>query len=125
MNSGFDKEYSNRLLGEGSEEQLSEFEPETAKEAESDEYYELPPAIRSRTLLWSVISFTLGILSLALCGFYYVSFVLAALAVGFAMFSRKNLGFFERYSIMGLVFGIMGFVFSIFSLVATSIGLFS
>ena len=125
MNSGFDKEYNNRLLGEGSEEQPDEFELETAKEDESDEYYELPPAIRSRTLLWSVISFTLGILSLALCGFYYVSFVLAAFAVGFAMFSRKNLGFFERYSIMGLVFGIMGFVFSIFSLVANSIGLFS
>ena len=36
-----------------------------------------------------------------------------------------NLGFFEKYSIMGLVFGIMGFVFSAFSLVASMIGLFA
>ena len=124
MSTGFNNEYDNRLLGSGADENVDDFGPEASAEDELDEYYELPPAIKSRTLLWSVIAFTLGILSLALCAFYYLSFILAAFAVGVALFSRKNLGFFERYSIMGIIFGMMGFVFSIFSMIADMIGLF-
>ena len=124
MNHNFDNENENRLLTDGSEVQPDEFGPELTPGDDSDEYYELPPAIRSRTLLWAVISFTFGILSLALCAFYYVSFVFAACAVGASLVSRKNLGFFERYSIMGIIFGMMGFVFSIFSMITTMLGLF-
>ena len=124
--SGYNNDYNERLLGSGNEdEQLENFEPEMAKKDESEEYYELPLAIKSRSLIWAVISFAAGILSLALCPFYYVGFVFVAVAVVTSLISRRNLGFFEKYSIMGLVFGIMGFVFSAFSLVASMIGLFA
>lgn len=124
--SGFNNDYNERLLGSGDgDEKLEDFEPEMAKTDESEEYYELPLAIKSRSLIWAVLSFAAGILSLALCPFYYVGFVFVGVAVITSLISRHNLGFFEKYSIMGLVFGIMGFVFSAFSLVADMIGLFA
>ena len=124
--SGFNNDYNELLLGSGDgDEKLEDFEPEMAKTDESEEYYELPLAIKSRSLIWAVISFAAGILSLALCPFYYVGFVFVGVAVITSLISRRNLGFFEKYSIMGLVFGIMGFVFSTFSLVASMIGLFA
>lgn len=124
--SGYNNDYNERLLGSGNDdENLEDFEPEMTKSQESEEYYELPLAIKSRSLIWAVISFAAGILSLALCPFYYVGFVFVAVAVVASLISRHNLGFFEKYSIMGLVFGIMGFVFSTFSLVASLIGLFA
>lgn len=113
-----------RLLGTGADTETGVSEIEEKNEDGSEEYYELPPAIRSRTLIWSVASLVLGILSLLLCPFYYVSLVLAALAVGCTVVSRKNLGFFDKLAVLGIILGIMGFVFGIFSLTADMIGLF-
>ena len=124
MSNGLNNDYENRLLGDGGTEEFEEFEPEKVSSGDSEEYYDLPPAIRSRTLIWAVISFTAGILSLALSSFYYVGFAFAAASVIMSLVSRRNLGFFERYSIMGLVFGIMGFVFSLFALITGTLGLF-
>ena len=126
MSNGFNNDYEDRLLGDGSEssEQYDEFEPTENASGDSEEYYELPLAIKSRSLIWAVISFASGILSLALSSFYYVGFVFALGAVATSLVSRRNLGFFEKYSIMGLVFGIMGFVFSLFALIANMMGLF-
>ncbi len=113
-----------RLLGGSVNADYSIDEYEEKKEDSAEEYYDLPPAIRSRTLIWSVISLALGILSLLLCPFYYVSLVFAAAGVVCAIISRKNLGFFDKLAVLGIIFGIMGFVFGIFSLVASVIGLF-
>ena len=113
-----------RTLPAATNENLDEFEKKKTTVDDSDEYYELPLAIKSRTLIWSVISFSLGILSLALFSFYYVGFAFAIGALLMSLVSRKNLGFFERYSIMGLIFGMMGMVFSAFSFVADMIGIF-
>lgn len=115
-----DEEKSLAVIGEEKEErQIVE------REKESEEYYSLPPAIRSRTLIWSVISILCGVLSIMLCPFYYVSLVIAGVAFLFAWISRRNLGFFEKYSIMGIIFGIMGFVTGIFSLISDLIGIFN
>lgn len=122
MANGFYNDYDERLLGEGTDTKYEE-DPRTEKEPESDEYYELPLAIRSRSLIWAVISLAAGILSLLLCSLYYVSIVLALVSVCSSLISRRNLGFFEKFSIMGLIFGIMGVVCSIFSLIADVIGL--
>ena len=122
MANGFYNDYDERLLGEGTDTKYEE-DPRTEKEPESEEYYELPLAIRARSLIWAVISFSAGILSLLLCKFYYVSIVLALVSVGSSLISRRNLGFFEKFSIMGLIFGIMGAVCSVFSLIANLIGL--
>ena len=125
MGNGFNNDYEERLLGAGREESYTEEEPEVVKNEESEEYYQLPLAIKSRTLIWSVISFAAAVLSLALCFFSYVGITFAVVSAVFSLISRRNLGFFEKYSILGLVLGIMGFVCSIFSLVADAIGIFA
>ena len=123
MSNGFYNDYDERLLGEGTDTKYEE-DPRTDNVPESDEYYELPLAIKSRSLIWAVISFAASILSLLLCPIYVVGFIFAAVAVASSLISRRNLGFFEKFSIMGLILGIMGFVCSIFSIIANSIGLF-
>jgi ABC-type lipoprotein release transport system permease subunit len=40
--------------------------------------------------------------------------VLAILAIIFAIVSRRNLGYFDGFSVAGLVIGIFGLVFSLF-----------
>ncbi len=124
MGNGFNNDYEERLLSDGTDKEEEELESEAESDDSSDEYYELPLAIKSRSLVWSVISFVAGVLSLAICTFYYVSLVFAAVSIVSSLISRKNLGFFERYAIIGLVLGIMGIVFGISSAIAASLGIF-
>ena len=126
MGNGFYDEYENRLLTDGSDNDEEELESEVEEEEtdESEEYYELPLALKSRSLIWSVVSFVAGVLSLALCLIYYVSLPFAAGAIVCSLVSRKNLGFFEKYGITGLTLGIMGIVCGIFSGIASSLGIF-
>ena len=125
MSNGFFNDYEDRLLSDGTDiEKEEEVEAEESVSDSSEEYYELPLALRSRSLIWSVISFVAGVLSLALCSFYYVSLVFAVGSILSSLISRRNLGFFERYSIIGLVLGIMGVVCGIFSAIVNSLGIF-
>ena len=127
MANGFYDEYENRLLSAAPEEVKEEDEipePEVDLTEEADEYYALPTTPRSRSLIWSVVSFVLSVLSLALCPFYYVSLVFAVASIVASLISRKNLGFFERYAIIGLILGIMGIVFGISSAIAIKLGIF-
>lgn len=123
--SGYNNDNDQRLLGTSSEESSEAYEPEKAKNNDSEEYYDLPLAIRSRSLIWAVIAFAAGILSLALSSFYYVGYVFSGISLATALISRRNLGFFEKYSIMGIILGIIGLVFSTFSLIAGLLGLFA
>lgn len=123
MSNGFFDDYEDRLLSDGTEKE-EELEPEVAEDESSEEYYALPLALKSRSLIWSAISFVAGVLSLAICTFYYVSLVFAVVSIVSSLISRKNLGFFERYSIIGLILGIMGIVFGISSAIAISLGIF-
>ncbi len=123
MNNKNKNEYESRLLGSGDAEYEIK-DDETAEEEEAGEYYDLPPAIRSRTRIWSVASIVLAILSVLLCRVYYLGIVLALASIGGAVISRKTLGFFERTSVWGIIFGTAGFVFSIFMLIAKTVGLF-
>ena len=127
MNTGFYDENDSRLIADGSEnveEATAKTENEVSTQIVSEEYYALPEAIKSRSLLWSVISFVLGVLSIAICPLYYVSLVFAIGSVVTSMISRKNLGFFEKYAIFGLILGIMGIVFGISSAIAIRLGIF-
>ena len=127
MSTGFYDENDSRLTNDGSEnteEITDKTETAVSTQVVSEEYYALPEAIKSRSLLWSVISFVLGVLSIALCPLYYVSLVFAIGSVVTSMISRKNLGFFEKYAIFGLILGIMGIVFGISSAIAISMGIF-
>lgn len=127
MSTGFYDENDSRLTNDGSEnteEITDKTETAVSTQVVSEEYYALPEAIKSRSLLWSVISFVLGVLSIALCPLYYVSLVFAIGSVVTSMISRKNLGFFEKYAIFGLILGIMGVVFGISSAIAIRLGIF-
>ena len=127
MSTGVYDENDSRLTNDGSEnteETTAKSETEVSTQLVSEEFYALPEAIKSRSLLWSVISFVLGVLSIALCPLYYVSLVFAIGSVVTSMISRKNLGFFEKYAIFGLILGIMGIVFGISSAIAISLGIF-
>lgn len=110
------------LLGEA--DTYNEITEEVKEKKSAEEYYELPPTIRSRSLIWSVISLVAGILSILLCPFYYVSLVLALVSIGGALLARRNFGFFDNYALVGLIFGIMGIVCGIFSMCANLLGIF-
>lgn len=122
MSREYDVDNENSLLPIGDE--IKENKPIVKRENDSEEYYDLPLAIRSRTLLWSVISLICGVLSILLSPYYYVGFVFAIAGIAFSLVSRKILGFFEKYSIIGTIFSIMGFVFGIFALVIDLLDVF-
>ncbi len=63
-----------------------------------------------KTKGWSVASLVIGIFSAVCCCFGWSGLVLGALAVVFAVLSRRRLGYFDGMSIAGLVLGIFGFV---------------
>lgn len=127
MSTGFYDENDSRLISDGSEnteEMTDKTGTEVSTQIVSEEYYALPEAIKSRSLLWSVISFVCGVLSIALCPLWYISLVFAAGSIVTSLISRKNLGFFEKYAIFGLILGIMGVVFGISSIIAIRLEIF-
>ena len=126
MSSSFYDDYDNRLLPGGTEN-TEEKEVETDTEVQEDaqeEYYALPSTLKSRSLIWSMASFVVGVLSILLCPIYYVSLVFAAGSIVTSLVSRRNLGFFEKYAIYGLILGMMGIVCGIFSAIAAKLGIF-
>ena len=124
MAKGFYDDNEERLLTDGTDTKYEE-DPRTEKDPESEEYYELPLAIKSRNRIWSIISLSLGVLSIILCPFYYASLGLAVVSLLASLISRRNLGFFDKCSVMGLILGIVGFVCGVFMLIASVIGLFA
>jgi hypothetical protein len=123
MANGYYNDYEDRLLGENTETKYEE-DPRTEREINAEEYYPLPAAIRSRTLKWAVLSLVAGILSILLSLLPYIGFVMTLVAVVMTLISRRNLGYFDRYSTVGLITAIIGAVCSVFALVAKSLGLF-
>ena len=74
---------------------------------------------RPKTIAWSVASLVVGILSVVCCCFGWSGLVLGALAIVFAILSRRDLGYFDGLSIAGLVLGIFGAIFGIAMIVST------
>ena len=127
MSSSFYDDYDNRLLPggtENTEEKEVETDTEVQEDADKEEYYTLPSTLKSRSLIWSMASFVVGVLSILLCPLYYVSLVFAAGSIVTSLVSRRNLGFFEKYAIYGLILGMMGIVCGIFSAIAARLGIF-
>ncbi len=99
--------------------------PEEKEEQASpltEEYYELPLSLSARKRFWSLASLILGILSILLCLFYYVSIPLAVCAIISAFISRKNFGFFDQITLIGIILGLVGAVFGVFTLVLDLVG---
>ena len=62
---------------------------------------------------WSVVSLALSILSILLVYFSWVGLILSVAAIACAAVSRKNIGYFDKLSLFGLIIGIFGTVFSL------------
>lgn len=105
-------------------EDYEETDEKTEEDKASEDYYELPKAESSRNMIWSVLATVLGILSIPASGIYVLGLVLSCLAIGSALLSRYRLGYFDKLSVYGLIFGIMGAVCGIFALIVTEIGIF-
>lgn len=72
---------------------------------------------RRKTYSWSLAAMICGIISVICCT-GYVGIVLGALAIIFAIVSRKNLGYFDSMAIAGLVLGIIGFILGVAVIIA-------
>ena len=96
---------------------------ETAATNEAEERYELPEGSGSRSMIWSVVSLLSAVISVILCTVYFVALPLAVLSVLAALVSRRNLGYFDKMSLFGIVIGIFGFVFGAFSMVLDLTGI--
>ena len=123
MAKGYYDDYEQKLL-EGESDTKYEEDPRTAKDPDTDIYYPLPAAIKSRSLKWAVTALITGILSLVCCPVYVLGFIMVLITGLSVAVSRRNLGYFDKYSTFGLIFGIMGFVCNIFSVIVQSLELF-
>lgn len=65
---------------------------------------------------WSVVSVVLAALSVILCYFSWVGLAFGVLSIASALISRKNLGYFDKLSLAGLIIGIFGIVFCVMGL---------
>lgn len=92
---------------------------------ESEEFYRLPNEPSSRNMIWSVVSVVLAVLSIPAAGIYWLGIAFAILSVGAGLFSRYRLGYFDKWSVFGLIFGIMGAVCGIFSMIVSLSGIFN
>lgn len=123
MANGYYNDYEQKLL-EGDSDTKYEEDPRTEKDPDTDIYYPLPAAIKSRSLKWAVTALITGILSLVCCPIYVLGFIMVVITGASVAISRRNLGYFDKYSTVGLILGIVGFVCNVFSLIVESLGLF-
>ena len=90
----------------------------TGEKEESNYAYKTVMDGVPRSRGWSVASMVLGILSVLCCCITYGGLIMGALAIVFAIVSRRNLGYFDGMAIAGLVLGIIGAVFGIMTIIS-------
>ena len=98
-----------------SNEEKMSFDTEEKVEAEEniEEYaYKNVITKNGNTRLFSVISVFFAALSVILSFVPWVGFILGLISIAFSLISRKKLGYFEGFALVGLIVGIFGFVFS-------------
>lgn len=91
------------------------------KSDEIEEYYSLPTG--SKSILKSVLSVIFAILSIALCFIWYLGVIFSVSGIVFSVLHRKQFGYFNTPSVIGLILSIFGIVFSGFAFAAGMIGL--
>ena len=101
-------------------------EDKTALSLVSDEeVYPLPVEKSRRSLIPSISSLVLGILSVFLFGIWWLGILLALISLGLTIFSRVKMGYFNKFSVIGLITSIVGTVFGVCSAVITISGIFN
>lgn len=79
---------------------------------------------KHKTLLWSIGSFIISLISIALSFFGLPGAVVGIIGIVFAVLARKFLGFFNKFSLIGLFGGIFGFVIGVAFFVAHTLNIF-
>ena len=72
-----------------------------------------------RTL--SIISLAFAVLSILSLVIPWLGFIFCLISVGMGAFSRKNLGYFDRLTLAGLIIDIFGFVFAVSGMIFGSL----
>lgn len=87
----------------------------TAEETGEEENYAYKNVMvdKQHRRTWSVVSLALAILSIILVYFSWIGLVLGIASASCAAVSRKNIGYFDRLSLIGLIIAIFGVVFSL------------
>lgn len=103
--------------------EFDEKSKENSESPEGEENYVYKKVIKNKQnrRTWSVASIILAVLSVVLVYFSYVSLCLGLASVGCAFMSRKNLGYFDKISLAGMIIAIFGVVFSIAGIIFTSL----
>ena len=87
---------------------------DTNESVEAEQKYAFKNVIKKNPnkRTWSVVSIVLACLSLVSVILPPISIILGILAIGAAILSRVNLGYFDKLSLAGLIISIFGVVFS-------------
>ena len=86
---------------------------DTNEKSESEYVYKSVIKNKENRRTWSVASLALAILSVLSLFVPALSLVFGLLAVGAGAFSKKNLGYFDKLSLAGIIVGIFGSVFAL------------
>lgn len=70
---------------------------------------------------FSIISLVLSVVSVCLFVLPWIGIILAVVGIVFSVLSRRNLGYFDKPSLAGLIVGIFGIVFSLAGLIVGSL----
>ena len=89
--------------------------------SEEERYYEIIDNSKPKTRAFSVVSLSLGIISILLCFVGWLGFILGAAAIALSIVSRVKLGYFDSMAVAGLILGIFGVVFGVFYIIFTMI----
>lgn len=103
--------------------EFDEKSKENSESPEGEENYVYKKVIKNKQnrRTWSVASIILAVLSVVLVYFSHVSLCLGLASVGCAFMSRKNLGYFDKISLAGMIIAIFGVVFSIAGIIFTNL----
>lgn len=87
--------------------------------AESEGEYVYKSVIKNKEnrRTWSVASLAFAVLSVLSLFVSWLSLVFGLLSVGAGAVSRKNLGYFDKLSLAGIIIGIFGCVFAIVGMI--------
>lgn len=110
-----------------SNEYDEQFNPTPESDEEDKEYaYKNVIKDKQHRRTWSVVSLALSIISIILSMTFvtvcsWIGLVLALGSVGCAIISRKNIGYFDKLSIAGIIVAIFGVMFAITGLLFSDI----
>lgn len=83
------------------------YQDKTGEREGSEGKEELMPT-KGKRRSWSVAALVFGILSIIFSTSVIIGIVIGLIAIGLAVVSRIKLGYFDRLSILALVFGVFG-----------------